>query len=60
MAQPLLLNLLGVIGCVILLFFGLRLSKHKRKRIMILGYFFILIALLALFFDLYILISKFK
>jgi hypothetical protein len=57
MAQPLLLNLLGTIGCIILLFFGLRLSKHKRKRIMIIGYLFILTGLLALFFNLYIIME---
>jgi lipoprotein signal peptidase len=57
MVQSLFFYIILIIGSIILLYLGLKLSKHKRKRIKALGYLFILIGLVGLLLDLYNLIN---
>jgi multisubunit Na+/H+ antiporter MnhB subunit len=57
MVQNLFFYIILIIASIILIYLGLKISKHKRKRIKSLGYLFILIGLLGLLLDLYNLIS---
>jgi hypothetical protein len=58
MVQSLFLNILGIIGCIILLYLGMKLSKYKPKQIKIGGYFLIILSTIGLLVDLYSLIHN--
>ena len=59
MIKPIFLEIIGILGSVIVLYLGLKLSKHQSKKIKIIGYILIVIGLLGLLIDLYKVINEY-
>lgn len=59
MVQSILLNIIGIVGFVILLYIGMRISKYKLKSVKIGGYVLIVISTIGLLVDLYSLIHNY-
>jgi hypothetical protein len=59
MVQSLLLNIIGILGFVILLYIGMRISKYKTALVKVGGYLLIVISTILLLVDLYILIHNY-
>lgn len=59
MVQTLFVYILGIIGLIILLYIGMRLSKYKTAYAKIGGYILIVISTIGLLLDLYSLIYNY-
>ena len=59
MVQTLFFYIFSILGFTILLYIGMKLSKHKIKSMKILGYFLMVIGTLGLILDFYNLIHRY-
>lgn len=59
MVQKLIYYIIGIVGFIILLFIGMKLSKYKTKSAKIGGYVLIIISTIGLLIDLYGLIYNY-